>query len=131
MNRIFQLRAFQIVLIVIIAAALGYFYGTNKIAFSWKQFKPIVSISSKNPPHGQNLDMRLFYEVLDRVSQDYYDKSKIDATKLLHGAINGMLGSLDDPYTSFFPPKQNDEFKDQLAGEFQGIGAELSLSPEG
>ena len=131
MNRIFQLRAFQIVLIVIITAALGYFYGTNKIAFSWKQFKPIASISSKNPPQGQNLDMKLFYEVLDRVSQDYYDKSKIDATKLLHGAINGMLGSLDDPYTSFFPPKQNDEFKDQLAGEFQGIGAELSLSPEG
>ncbi len=74
--------------------------------------------------------MRLFYEVFDRVNQDYYDKTKIDSTKLLYGAINGLLSSLQDPYTSFFPPKENSEFKTQLAGEFTGIGAELSLSPE-
>ena len=46
----------------------------------------------------------------------------------MYGAINGLLSSLQDPYTSFFPPKENTEFKTQLAGEFSGIGAELSLS---
>ncbi len=131
MRKIVPLKVFQIFLIVIISALIGYTYGTNKISFSWKQYKPIISIEGKAPPAGQVLDMRLFYEVFDKVNQEYYDKSKIDATKLLHGAINGMLSALDDPYTSFFPPKQNTEFKSQLAGEFTGIGAELSLSPDG
>jgi carboxyl-terminal processing protease len=41
-----------------------------------------------------------------------------------------MVASLGDPYTSFFPPKQNTDFKTQLAGEFSGIGAELSLNDQ-
>lgn len=130
MRKIFQLRGFQLILIIIVAALVGYYYGTNKITLAWKNYKPIVFIQPQTPPNGQSIDLRLFYEVVDKINQEYYDKSKLDATKLLYGAINGMLGTLEDPYTSFFPPKQNSDFKTQLAGEFQGIGAELSLSPE-
>ena len=86
---------------------MGFILGTNNISWSWKNYKPIISIQSKDPPPTQQLDMRLFYEVFDRINQDYYDKTKIDSTKLLYGAINGLLSSLQDPYTSFFPPKEN------------------------
>ncbi len=117
-------------IIIIVSALVGYYFGTNQIALSWKDYKPIVGISSKTPPPGSSLDMKLFYEVVERVNQDYYDKSKLDSQKLLYGAINGMLGSLDDPYTSFFPPQQNTDFKTQLAGEFSGIGAELGIGSD-
>lgn len=130
MRKIITLRIFQIVIIVVLSLLIGYFYGSRSITLSWKNFSPIVAVSSKAPPSGTTLDMKLFYEVLDRVNQDYYDKTKLDAKGLLYGAINGMLSSLNDPHTSFFPPKQNSDFKTQLAGEFTGIGAELSLSPE-
>ncbi|MBI4091656.1 MAG: S41 family peptidase [Candidatus Levybacteria bacterium] len=130
MRKIISLRIFQLIIVIIISLSAGFILGTNNINWSWKNYKPIVSIQSKNPPSAQQLDMRLFYEVFDRINQDYYDKTKIDSTKLLYGAINGLLSSLQDPYTSFFPPKENTEFKTQLAGEFTGIGAELSLSPD-
>ncbi len=130
MKKKLSLNVFQLLLVIAIAILGGYFFGTNKIAFAWKNYQPIVDVQSKNPPPGQNLDMGLFYDVLARVERDYYDKSKIDSQKLLYGAIQGMLSSLDDPYTSFFPPKENKDFKTQLAGEFSGIGAELSMSPE-
>lgn len=130
MKKFVTLRVFQIAIIIFISGFAGYFLGTNKVSLAWENYTPIVSIVNKNPPAGQALDMKLFYDVLDRVNQGYYDKSKIDAGKLLQGAINGMLLSLGDPYTSFFPPKQNSEFKTQLAGEFSGIGAELSLTSE-
>src|SRR3989344_4418598 len=126
MKKIFTLRGFQI--IILIAVLVGYFAGTNKINFALKNYHPILSITSKVPPPGQNLDMKLFYDVLSRVNESYYDKSKLSSQKLLDGAINGMLASLDDPYTSFFPPKQNTDFKTHLAGEFSGIGAVLSLT---
>ncbi|MGE5042059.1 MAG: S41 family peptidase [Candidatus Levyibacteriota bacterium] len=130
MKKKFSISFFHVLLIVLIAGGVGYFIGTNQISASWRNFSPIVSIEHKNPPANQNLDMNLFYQVLDRVNHDYYDKSKIDSKKILYGAISGMLQSLDDPFTSFFPPAQNTAFKTQLAGEFSGIGAELGMSPD-
>lgn len=130
MKKRFSLSIFHLVLVVLLAIGVGYFAGTTKINAQWKGFTPIATVERREPPANQNLDMGLFYEVLDRVNRDYYDKSKIDSQKVLQGAISGMLQSLEDPYTSFFPPKQNTDFKTQLAGEFSGIGAELGLNPE-
>ena len=130
MQKIFPLRGFQLLLIILIAGFGGYYLGTHNVSLSWKNFKPITTVTSKAPPATQNLDLSLLYNIVDRINQDYYDKTKLDAKKLLYGAINGMLATLDDPYTSFFPPKQNTDFKTQLAGQFEGIGAELGMSSD-
>ncbi|HVZ66702.1 MAG TPA: S41 family peptidase [Patescibacteria group bacterium] len=130
MKKVINLRGFQIILIVLISAVIGYLAGSSKVNFALKNYKPILSVTSKNPPPGENLDMKLFYDVLARVNESYYDKSKLDAKKIEYGAISGMLSSLDDPYTSFFPPQQNTAFKTTMAGEFSGIGAELSVNSD-
>ncbi|OGH12367.1 MAG: hypothetical protein A2857_01375 [Candidatus Levybacteria bacterium RIFCSPHIGHO2_01_FULL_36_15] len=130
MNKKFSIKVFQLVSVVIASVLLGFYFGTNKIQYEWKNFIPIVRIESKNPPPNQSLDMALFFRILDKLNTDYYDKTKIDSQKVLHGAISGMLQSLGDPYTSFFPPKENTSFKSQLSGEFHGIGAELGMSPD-
>ncbi len=104
--------------------------GNYKVAAQWKNYRPIVAIKNQSPPATTTLDMRLFYDVVERINSDYYDKSKIDGNKMVYGAISGMLQSLSDPYTSFFPPKENESFKTQLAGEFSGIGAELTINDQ-
>lgn len=129
-NRV-SLRIFQLLLLIVVCVGIGYIAGSYKVSASWKNFKPIVSINNQGAPESTNLDMTLFYQVLDKVNSGYYDKSKIDVEKLQHGAISGMLQSLGDPYTSFFAPKANDDFKTQMAGEFSGIGAELSQNEQG
>lgn len=130
MNRILKFNILQLSALVLVSLLAGFIIGTNKISVEWQSFKPIISISSKNPPQAKSLDMSLFYDVLDKLNSQYYDKSKLDSKKILYGAITGALQSLNDPYTAFFPPRQNTEFKTQLAGEFSGIGAELSLSKD-
>lgn len=130
MRKRFTVNFFHVILIVAISVMIGYWFGGRDVALKWKDYKPIVSVDSKAPPGTQSLDLRLLYEVVDRVNNDYYDKTKIDTKKMLYGAVSGMLQSLDDPYTSFFPPKQNSEFKTQLSGEFSGIGAELGLTDD-
>jgi len=130
MKKNVSLSGLQVILIILIASLVGYFYGTNKVSLQWKKYSPVVSVKPATPPAGQILDMSVFFTVLDKINTEYYDKTKINPKKMLYGAITGMLSSLDDPYTSFFPPKQNSDFKTQLAGEFSGIGAELSLSPD-
>jgi len=43
----------------------------------------------------------------------------------VYGAIQGMVASFGDPYTTFFPPSQNTQFQAQIAGSFSGIGIEI------
>lgn len=130
MRKIVSLRVFQLFIVIFISVGIGYSLGHYKISAQWTDYKPILRIYNQNPPEGQNLNMTTFYEVVEKLNNSYYDKSKIDAQKISNGAISGMLQSLGDPYTSFFPPKENEAFKTQLAGEFSGIGAELSLNDQ-
>ena len=46
---------------------------------------------------------------------------------MLNGAISGLVESIGDPYTIYLPPPSNNDFKQGLAGQFQGIGAELGI----
>ncbi len=43
------------------------------------------------------------------------------------GAIAGLAQSYGDPYTVFIPKKQAEVFKESVNGEFEGIGAVLSI----
>lgn len=131
MRKKVNLHFWKLLIIIFIAGVVGFIIGTNRINASWKSYTPVLSVVNKNPPAGVNLDMKTFYEVFSQVNQGYYDKTKVDPNKMMEGAINGMLASLGDPYTSYFPPARNSDFKTQLAGEFSGIGAELSQNTDG
>lgn len=125
-----NLKRFQIILLMVVCVLAGYAYGTRNVELAWANYRPVIGIESKAPPEAQSIDFSLLYNVIEQVNRDYYDKSKVDAQKMIYGAVSGMLESLDDPYTSFFPPKENEEFKTQMAGEFSGIGAELGMTSD-
>ena len=102
--------------------------GTNKVNLDWKNYHPSFQVKGKEPPPNvTNLDLTLFWTVLDKIQGSYYDKSAITPQKLVNGAISGMVESLDDPYTVYLPPQQNSNFKQTLAGKLEGIGAELGM----
>lgn len=118
----------RIVLLILIAGFLGYYIGVSKISFAWDNYQPHIEVSSKEPPASlQTGDASRIWEVLEKIEATYYDKKAITSEKVINGAIQGMVSSLDDPYTVYLPPAQNDDFKQGLAGKFEGIGAELSL----
>ncbi len=45
---------------------------------------------------------------------------------VIQGAINGMLESLEDPYTAYIEPSEAAKDNDDRSGSFEGIGAVLS-----
>jgi carboxyl-terminal processing protease len=53
--------------------------------------------------------------------------SAVDHDKVLNGAINGMLSSLEDPFTVYMDQKEAKQFDESITSSFQGIGAEVSL----
>lgn len=121
-------KYFQILLFFVIAFLVGYYVGVNKISFDWENYRPTITFSSKEPPKTiTNVDFSNFWTVWQSLENKYYDKTKLDVKKLLNGAISGMVQSIGDPYTTYLPPATNANFKEGLAGQFQGIGAELGL----
>jgi carboxyl-terminal processing protease len=43
------------------------------------------------------------------------------------GMIQGLAGSLNDPYTYFLPPVENRQFSDDMSGSFEGVGMEIAV----
>lgn len=118
----------QLLLIIGIAFLLGFFAGTQKVSFDWKNYKPQFSIVNNEPPSSLGtVDMAQFWDVWNKLDTMYYNKQVLDPQKMLNGAITGMVQSLGDPFTMYLPPVQNTDFQQQLAGQFDGIGAELGL----
>lgn len=47
------------------------------------------------------------------------------------GAIEGLADSYQDPYTVFLPPEESRIFREDILGNFSGVGIEIGLSEEG
>src|SRR5262245_53706608 len=70
-------------------------------------------------------NLKLFSIVLDRVRQEYVDGDKLSYQDLIHGALKGMLGTLD-PHSEFMEPDKYGELKKDTQGEFGGVGIVIS-----
>ena len=68
------------------------------------------------------------YETYDTIVSEYY--KDVDSDKLIEGAINGMLESLDDEHTMYFDKKSKEEFDSELSGNYYGIGAQIQLTSD-
>lgn len=73
------------------------------------------------------VDLGLFWDVWNRLQTHYVDPKVLNPQEMVYGAIRGMVSSLDDPYTVFMDPNESKEFKNNLRGTLQGIGAELTV----
>ena len=69
-------------------------------------------------------DLETFANVLTLIQQYYVDE--IDSSKVVNGAINGMLGSLD-PHSAYMTPEDFKDLEEETSGSFTGIGIEISM----
>lgn len=62
----------------------------------------------------------IFLNLFKELNYSYVDD--VDPEKLIQSGIDGMLKTLD-PYTTYIPESEADEFKFQTTGQYGGIGA--------
>ncbi len=104
--------------------SLGALYGYgNRPAVE----KVLNVLGQEPPPQYAGVDFSLFWDVWSRLEDKYVDKTKIDRTKSVYGAIEGLVKSLGDPYTEFLPPAETKQFQEDIKGSFEGIGAEIGM----
>jgi carboxyl-terminal processing protease len=86
--------------------------------------------SSNDTPRDMPEGLRPLIEAYDALREQYIEQDKVVDEELAAAAIRGMLDSLDDPYSSYFSADQF-ELASNFSGEFQGIGAEVTILRNG
>lgn len=131
-QRVFR-RAFVFFLVVFLVSVAfwsGFERGKEAVATGENEeriLSPEDAIFTNKISPDKTVDFSLFWKVWGILKDKYVDKSKLDARDLFYGAIDGMLAATGDPYTTFFDPKENKEFKEDISGTFEGIGAEMGV----
>lgn len=127
------LLSLAVVLLVILSFAAGYQVGNHR---NW--LPPLkVSLGPGPTPLPQEqsplaqLSLRpveRLAEVYLRLQQYFYAPDKLDEDQLTYGAISGLLRATGDQYTRYLKPEDLEQFATRSHGEYEGIGAELTIA---
>lgn len=121
------------VLLVALAFSAGLFvgnaFGLKKELMNGKtvDISKVVNLYGKT--RSDKVDFEQFWDVWDKVKERYVGQP-VNDVDLFYGAISGMVGGLGDEHSVYFPPKEAEEFSKDLAGEFEGIGAEIGIKED-
>src|SRR5580692_1492177 len=97
----------------VLIAALGV-----NLFFGAQVYIATAHASQKDDPYE---NYKLLADVLEKVRQEYVDGDKLTYQDLIHGALKGMLNTLD-PHSEFMDKDKFDELQKETEGEFGGVG---------
>lgn len=109
-----------VVVIVLLVVTLAVFW--------WKYETLEHSLESKDQKENQAdswPQLEKVKQAYDIITSNYVER--INEQQLTEGAIKGMLGELNDPYSVYMDEETSSQFQQTLDSSFQGIGAEISL----
>lgn len=108
-------------LLVVLFFIAGVYVGNN----NRPQIDKVVGISGKETAVITQADFSPFWKVWNTINEKYPSASKVSDQDKIYGAISGLIGSLDDPYSVFFNPEESKAFEEEISGNFDGIGMEV------
>lgn len=111
------------VLFVLVVFSAGFFIGFNKQLSTEK----LSAFLGKDSMPENQADFAPFWKVWNTIDQKFPGADKVDSEKRIYGAIAGLVGSLEDPYSQFFEPDQAKSFEEEISGNFIGIGVEIGM----
>ncbi len=110
-------------------AAAGVIWARSHPQHAYSETPPTPAPEVKSAAPSEDLQtlFKPFWEAWQLVHDQYVDQP-VDDTKLMEGAIQGMLASLGDPHTSYMDPDQYLQANMEMEGEYDGIGAWVDSS---
>jgi carboxyl-terminal processing protease len=115
-----------LILTVVLTFSVAYFIGFG-YGLSQSRNITISGLTGAGTPSGLTADFSVFWEAWDKLKSMQINAKKINNQDMVYGAIKGIAGSLDDPYTVFFNPDDSKKFQEEVDGNFGGVGAEIGI----
>ena len=104
----------EVIIIMIIAIMFGFLLGN------------IVNFVVFSDGSSSNKELVEFVTTYNNIIDNYYED--VDSEELIVAGIQGMINYLDDPYATYFSGEASNEFNEELAGNYEGIGIEIMLN---
>lgn len=102
--------------------ALGVYMGYSHRPWAER----VANIENKNNTQASSADLEPFWKVWALINEKYPGDSPSGEARVW-GATKGLVGSINDPYSVFFDPKETSSFEDSIEGEFSGVGMEVGI----
>ncbi len=103
----------------------GVYFGYTKQSVA-HSIENILNTKSVNTPTDV-ADFEEFWKVWKLLDEKYPHAKDRSNQDRIWGAINGLVASMKDPYTVYFPPNESKIFNDEVNGSFSGIGVEIGV----
>ncbi len=109
-----QIKKFHFVMLLFLVVFLAAGITTFALAFGDEK---VVTAGTERK------EFEKLYNAFDTIQDNYF--KEVDEKKLVNGAIDGMLQSLDDPYSDYMNEEEASSFHESISSSFEGIGAEI------
>lgn len=121
----YRLLISVIVSIILISGIffIGVYFGYNHRP----EIDKVANVINKNPSIETEADFAPFWKAWNVLKEKSIYTSEITDQERIWGAIQGLAAASGDDYTTFFDPKDNKEFREEIKGSFSGIGAEVAI----
>jgi carboxyl-terminal processing protease len=86
--------------------------------------QPSQNNDNKKENENEN-DLSKIGQAYNMILSNYVEK--VDEKQLIEGAIQGMVSTLEDPYSAYMDEETAAQFNESLESSFEGIGAEVSM----
>lgn len=116
--------AVKIVLIIALALLCGFFIGSRRVL---SVNGSMISGAQIPADIAGQVDFTQFWEVWRLINEKHFGKDETSLQEELWGATKGLVDSLNDPYSVFLTPKENESLNIDLSGKFSGVGMEVGM----
>ena len=107
--------------------SIGEKRGSDKTSNKENAILDLFLPEENNDTPAEDVDLDLFWTVWNLVNEKYVTSEMPSNEEKMWGAINGLVGSLDDPYSIFLEPAESKMFEEDVRGNFEGVGMEVGL----
>ena len=90
----------------------------------------LFSFFAPTPKAPEDIELTEFWRVWHLLEDKFVSSTTTEPLSnesRINGAINGLVDSYGDPYTVFLPPKDAEQFEEEISGNFGGVGMEVGL----
>ena len=128
-NKTLRVILLAVVAVILVVCSFGGGFAAGHFLPLGPNSVPILSSNGNQGGTPSDLTSLFapFWEAWTIVHQQYVDQP-VDNTKLMQGAITGMINSLGDAHSNFWTPQVYQDNTNFLQGQYAGIGAYVDTS---